>query len=136
MEIDKLMDNLKENKKKVFIFIILFIGLLILIVFIGNISNNYFDKKRLEKSLSLMGEKAYKEFYYDYIKDDIKNYKDGLTITLNDMFNLTKLNSSDYFYNRKTKQACDISNTYVIIYPKDPYQNTDYDLEYYLACGY
>lgn len=137
METDKLLDSLRNNKKTVILVIIGITVLFTILFFIGRFVNNYFDKKNLEKALTSMGEKVYKELYYKDLKDDFAVYeKEGIKITLNDMFNATDLDYKDYFYNRKTKKVCDSNTTYIIIYPKSPYRNSDYDLTFNLECGY
>ncbi len=137
MEIDKLLDNLKENKKIVLSLIIGIIVVFTILFFIGRFVNNYFDRKNLEKALTSMGEKVYKELYYNNLKDDFAVYeKEGIKITLNEMFNATDLDYKDYFYNRRTNKSCNPNDTYVMIYPKSPYQINDYNLTFNLVCGY
>lgn len=132
-----ILDEFKSNKKR-FIFIVsIIIGVVILIVFIGDFLKNSNDKRKLELALKNIGEHIYQESYYPAIKENISDFSDkGLKLDLYELFEAIKMNSNDYFYNKKTRELCDINNTYVIIYPKQPYGKKDYKINTVLACGY
>jgi len=137
MDFENVMEIIKKEKGKIFIFSFVFILFIILVSFINNIVENYNDKKSLEKTLVVLGEKVYTDAYYDNLKKNPEEYKDnGIKITLEDIFEIINLESKDYFYNRKTKEECDTKNSYVRIYPKAPYGVNDYELDFVLACGY
>jgi len=137
MDFENVMEIIKKEKGKIFIFSFVFILFIILVSFINNIVENYNDKKSLEKTLVVLGEKVYTDAYYDNLKKNPEEYKDnGIKITLEDIFEIINLENKDYFYNRKTKEECDTKNSYVRIYPKAPYGVNDYELDFVLACGY
>ena len=97
-------------------------------------SNN---KKSLEKALVSLGERVYEDAYYNNLQKEHSEYQEnGIKITLGRMFEIIDLKVSDYFYNRKTKETCDIKESYVKIYPISPYGVKDYKIEYTLECGY
>ena len=125
------------DKKKILIGVIALILFFIAVSLLNGFIRNHNNKKALEQALVSLGEKVYQEGYYDNLKKEPKeNEQEGIKITLNDMFKIVDLNSGDYFYNRKTNQACNINNSYVKIYPKSPYGVKDYELEFKLDCGY
>lgn len=137
MNFDNVLDNLKENKNRILIISLLFIVFIILTSILSNVLENYNNKKSLEKALIALGEKVYTEGYYDNLKKEPKEYEvNGIKITLEDMFEIVDLKPEDYFYNRKTKETCNLTNSYVKIYPTNPYGSNDYKLEYNLDCGY
>ena len=137
MYFDNILEEIRENKSKIFLFILLFVVFAVVILFLNNVIDNYTDKKQLEKALVSLGEKVYQDGYYANLKKSPEEYSnDGIKITLNDMFKLVNLNSGEYFYNRKTKEACNINNSYVTIYPQAPYGVNDYEIDFILECGY
>lgn len=134
---DNILDNLSENKGKLFISVLIFIVFIVLVTFLGNVIEKNNDKKTLEKALVSLGERVYTDAYYEYLKKEPSEYEvSGIKITLDDMFDIIDLEVSDYFYNRKTKETCNINNSYVKIYPKSPYGVNDYEIDYNLDCGY
>lgn len=137
MEFNNALDKLNDNKWKIIVFALIFIFFIILVAFVNNIVENYNDKKSLEKSLVALGERVYTDAYYKNLKNNPKEYEaNGIKITLEDIFEIINLESEDYFYNRKTNEACDIKGSYVKIFPKSPYGVNDYELEFILNCGY
>jgi len=137
MNLDNVLDNLSKYKGKIFIFSLIFIIFIIVVSILTNVIENNNDKKSLEKALISLGERVYQDAYYDNLKKEPQDYEtDGIKITLEDMFEIVNLNSEDYFYNRKTKETCNVTNSYVRIYPKSPYTVNDYEIDYVLECGY
>lgn len=137
MDAENILEGLKKNKGKIFTYVLCLVAFIILVTSINNIIKNYNDKRSLEKSLVALGERIYTDVYYSNLKKDPKEYENGgIKITLEDMFEIINLESKDYFYNRKTKEACDINESYVKIFPKSPYGINDYELEFVLNCGY
>ena len=137
MNLDNILDNLSKYKGKIIIYTLLFIVFIIGVTILTNRVENNNDKKSLEKALVSLGERVYTEGYYNNLKKDPKEYEtNGIKITLKKMFEIIDLEVSDYFYNRKTKETCDINGSYVRIYPVAPYGVNDYEIEYLLNCGY
>ena len=137
MDFDNILEGFKENKKKIFLFALLFIGFIVITIFISNIIEDYNDKKKLEKALISLGERVYVDAYYNNLRKEPKEYeKNGIKITLDDMFDIVELDSRDYFYNRRTKETCNTRGSYVKIFPKSPYGINDYELDFVLDCGY
>ena len=137
MNLDNILDNLGKYKGKLLIFSIIFIVFIIVVSLLTNMLENSNNKKSLEKALVSLGERVYTDAYYDYLKKEPSEYEvSGIKITLDDMFDIIDLEVSDYFYNRKTKETCNINNSYVKIYPKSPYGVNDYEIDYNLDCGY
>lgn len=132
-----LMDFENIDKKKIIIGAVILVLFFVLISLLNSFIRNHNDKKALEQAIVALGEKVYQDGYYGNLKKEPKEYeKEGIKITLNDMFKIVDLNSGDYFYNRKTNKACNINNSYVKIYPKSPYGVKDYELDFVLDCGY
>lgn len=132
-----LMDFENIDKKKIVIGAVILVLFFVLVSLLNSFIRNHNDKKALEQAIVALGEKVYQEGYYDNLKKEPKEYeKEGIKITLNDMFKIVDLNSGDYFYNRKTNRACDINNSYVKIFPESPYGVKDYRISFVLDCGY
>lgn len=149
------MDKLKEllkNKKVVGIVggIIALIVIVLLVVFLilPNIGKSEAKvQKDFEGMLREMGKDFYENYYYDNLaktdeerKDFLKRYQSvGIKI---DLENLGRYNSNANkdkvaeFVNPNTNEACDAKNTKVVIYPKDNYGKTEYDMEIELDCGF
>lgn len=149
------MDKLKEllkNKKMVGIAggIIALIVIILLVVFLilPNLGKSEAKvQKDFEGMLREMGKDFYENYYYDNLaktdeerKDFLKKYQSiGIKI---DLENLGRYNSNANkdkvaeFVNPTTNEACDAKNTKVIIYPKEGYSKTEYDMEIELDCGF
>ena len=137
MSLDNILDNLGKHKGKILLFSLIFIVFIITVSLLTNILENSNNKKSLEKALVSLGERVYEEAYYDNLKKEHSEYEEnGIKITLAKMFEIIDLEVSDYFYNRRTKETCDIKNSYVKIYPIAPYGVKDYIIEHTLECGY
>jgi len=103
----------------------------------------------LEENLEIMGKDFYENYFYPVVAKDLENqelktylmnYEDsGLKVTLDILGKYNNQANSEIikkFYNDKTGEKCDSKNTYVYIYPKEPYQVNDYDLKVELSCNY
>ncbi len=129
----------KGNKKKVFAII----GIVLLVLIIGfiiimNVSKGSRAKLRVKN----MANSFYKYYYEDNSdksdKDKIKvflsNYADsGLTIKLGDMETYIDTHKVE---NYKILEKCDKNKTKVTIYPKAPYDKTDYDVKIKMSCNF
>lgn len=138
------MKKILDFIKKYYIYIIIMIVLLIGIFFFL-LKNN--QETKLTNILKNMGISFYEDFYYEKSGIEIEAkveylsaYKDtGIKINLD---NLSKYNSEENakklknFWNRKTKESCSLEDTKVIIYPREPYGKTDYEIKTILDCGF
>lgn len=145
--------NKKVKNKKIgrnialilLIFFVIILGILSIIFF-----NNATDPSGIATEedpitkLTLMGEQLYSEYYYKIISEDkteeemkeyLKKYEEiGLKIDLNEM---AKYNDEYNQYIESfvaTHKKCKKEETMVIIYPKDPYTNKDFDSELSMQC--
>lgn len=121
--------------------------LILFIVALGYLLYYYFfggtQEQVIEKKLSRMASKFYKDFYYDDLVEKkgsandaieyLKGYKDkGLKVSYS--------NLKEYYdefgnsMNYTDLSVCDEDNTFVLIYPKSPYSNKDFTIGYKLDC--
>ncbi len=148
---NKVVNFLKENKKRVLIIA------LIIVVIVGLIIGGIYlfkDKKEsneseLIKTLELMGGAYYEEFYYPQSGSNdkkrvefIKKFKDtGITSTI-DNLKLSKervkviKDNIDNLKNALTNEECDLKNSKVQIIPKEPFGAKDYEVKATLVCGF
>ena len=75
-----------------------------------------------------------------FIMIKLKKYEElGIKVNLD---NLSRYNNKENeelvktFVNNKNNEACNLQDTKVIIYPKSPYNKTDYTIEVQLVCGF
>lgn len=142
----KITKVLKNNKG--FIGIVVGVAILIVLVVLG-ISLLGNNKSKLEKELKEMGKNFYEEYYYDSLKNNFKNDGDGFKEYLErytekgftiDLDNLSRIKVNDGkiedFVNSKTKEACDVTSTNVVIIPKEGFGKKDYSIEVNLVCGF
>lgn len=147
----KLLDLIKENKKKVIIGVIglvVVIAIVLVVIFMGGS-----QEKKLKNYMTEIGSDFYENFYYQQIGSDdasreefLKNFTTiGVKVNLD---NLSRYSTDDNnkneryakmiseFINNKTKAECNKENTKAIFYPKEPYHQNDYNLEIVLDCGF
>ncbi len=108
---------------------------------------NNTQEKKLERSLKEMGRDFYEDYYYDQTGETLEDREKflkpfktiGIKVTLD---GLSRYNSKENqakieeFVNRKTNEKCDTMSTRAIIYPKEKYGKTDYDIKVELSCGF
>ena len=83
------MDFDNIDKRKIIIGIIALILFFVVVSLLNSFIRNHNDKKALEQALVLLGEKVYQEGYYNNLKKEAKEYeREGIKITLNDMFKI------------------------------------------------
>ena len=101
----------------------------------------------LSKSLESMGKDFYENFYYTQVGSTdeeranfLSKYETiGIKINLDNLSRYDNNKNSDKinkFVNNKTNKACDRTNTRVIVYPQNPYNQTSYKIETQLDCGF
>lgn len=144
----KIKEFIIKNKKQVLIIIgVLFVLIIALLIFLFLVNKGDRNEKKLENYLTEMGKDFYENYYYDRVgktdderKKFLKEYQSiGIKV---DLDNLGRYNSKvneekiKEFINTDTNELCDNKKTRVIIYPKENFGKTDYDLEIELSCGY
>lgn len=143
-----------DNKKGILIGLLIFtlIGIAIVLVFVftndSKKEQEETQKDKLNGYLSELGKSFYEDYYYDAIesknedakRDFLSKFKDiGIKV---DLDNLSRYNGNGLeektkeFKNEMKNEECNSKDTKVIIYPKEPYGKTDYELESVLECGF
>ena len=132
------MNKLLKDKSKLIILGGIFILLVVVIIVLSIIFNNNSDKKNtetLEESLNKIGSEFYETKYYTTFQDvkQLANFKDtGVNISITNL-NVIMPISAD-LKDRLNEDKCNLDNTKIVIYPKDPYGKKDYSLKVELAC--
>lgn len=122
---------------------ILIVGIVFLVIVILGIlvltRTDMFKDYLIKRDLRKTANTFYSLYYDENNKDNnIKEFlsgfnKSGLTISLKDMQIIIeqKTNGGTLY---STLEKCDIENTKVIIYPKEPYTKNDIDIKFELSC--
>lgn len=120
--------------------------LVILVIFLGYLSYNYFvgitPTQKIERKLEKLTKSFFEDYYYDLVlnnegsKKGTAKYlsqfkKTGLRISL-DSLKAYYDNNGGMNYTMFAK--CDENKTQVIIYPKKPYTRYSYKLDTELSC--
>lgn len=136
------MRDILKNKRNLMIIggiavAIIVIILLIFFVFSGN-KEKEMSPETLENKLEKVGTDFYEKYYYSNLKaenklDQLANFKDsGIKIDITNLELLITIDQAvkDQLENDK----CDLDQTKIIIYPKEPYGEKDYIMELELSC--
>ena len=120
-----------KNKKYIFLIVLLLIiigGILFLVN--SKIGREALAKRDIRKLTTTFYEYYYDENNYD---NNIKNFLRKYINTLGDMevYIEDKSNGGTKY---KSLEKCDRAKSKVIIYPKNPFSKTDYDLKFDLVC--
>lgn len=145
---------LKYNKKGIIIGLVAFtiIGIAIILFLVFASGNKKAEEKtqkdKLNGYLNELGKSFYEDYYYDAVesknedakREFLSKFKDiGIKVNLD---NLSRYNGDGVeekikeFKNEAKDEDCNIKDTKVIVYPKEPYGKTDYELEAVLECGF
>lgn len=136
------------NKKLVIVLLIIFIIILgfLSIVFIKNLQK---EEKDYVSELTNIGNDAYSEYYYKVISIDknetevkayLKKYENtGLSFDLESLKGYAINQDKTEYYELineflEKNKKCDENRSMVIIYPNEPYGNTDFTSEIKLNC--
>lgn len=92
-------------------------------------------KKKLEKLMYSVGATYYEEVFYPENQDSLSTFSNGYTLSLDEAMNIIDY-TTDKFKNHKTDAECDLNASYIIVTPKSPYGQKDYDVQTNLVCGY
>lgn len=140
----KIKEILKNKKIVIPILCLIACGIVAIIIF-GRFEGS--QEKKLTSKLQEMGKDFYENFYYQQVgstnEERIKFLKKFETIGIKvNLDNLSRYNLKDseqvlsQFVNKKNNTNCDKTNTQVIIYPVEPYNQDSYNLEVHLECGF
>ena len=148
-ELLRKMFNSKNKKRS--IGIICGVVALIVVIVLVLIFNPFGGKnKKIEKQLTArleeLGKNFYENYYYNQLgKDDdakkefVKGYAHG-GIKI-DLANIARTNTTEADkiiaeFKNANGDACDTSESKVIIYPKEPYGSKDYTIKVHLECNF
>ena len=62
--------------------------------------------------------------------------KEGMKVGLSELISAIYYEDPKEFVNDQTKKQCNYNETYVIIYPQNPYTEDDYEMKVNLECGF
>lgn len=146
-----------DNKKWIIIGLVVLLVVIIAVVLIiclsGSKDKESNQKEKLEARMGELAKNFYEVQYYpglsksdgskmsdDEKKEFAAKFKDtGITVGLDSLARVNAQEKEDIlkeFVNEKTGKKCDVNNTKVIIYPKDPYKSDSYTFEVILDCGF
>lgn len=140
MEFDGILDEIRENKKV----ILIILGLIVAIVIVS-IFNLMFNKKEtqvnVEDTLEAFAELYYEDIHYvearslfgdNYINRLKIDEEDGIKLTLRSIVQIFEDVDTKNFF--QEGNYCSFTDTYAIIYPKQPYGKSDYKIETNVSC--
>ena len=127
------------RKIAIFVLVILFIilgGLLYIYYYGGN------GEQPLERKLRKMAKSFYEDYYYNLVVEDKGSKEDAIVYLSGYADSGLKISYDNLkiYYNQKNNMnytdlsVCNEEKTRVIIYPKSPYGNKDYEMEVELLC--
>ena len=135
------MKLIKEKKKISFVICIVILLVIIIFMLFKNFGENLTLEQRLERiSKEFYSEHYYKEVSKTYNEKDKTTYLKqlesiGVKLSLDDLrryrYSNIDINKELEYFNTAT---CDLLNTIVIIYPEDPYGETNYKIDIKLDC--
>ena len=133
------------KKKKVGKIIAIFF-LIILVLSLGYLVYSYLnsgtEEEKIERKLKKMTKSFYEDYYYDLLVESKGSKEDAITYLKAYKDNGLKISydSLKTYYDQKAGMnytelaSCDENETKVVVYPKEPYGNKDYTLDYILSC--
>jgi len=144
------MDFLKKilkNKIIIIVIAILVVLLVLVLIFVNKGEKEVNQFEQLSSSLKELGVNFYEDFYYKQIgqtdsekEEFLEKYKDiGIKISLDSLSRHNKEKTEEIlaeFVNSQTQEACDVTKSQVVIYPREPYGKTDYSIDAVLVCGF
>lgn len=133
-------DFLEENRTKI-ILLIVFIIISIALMIGSSLLGKGNKEDELNYRLESLGVVYYEEIYYDSIDGEKEEYLDilkdiGIKVDLGTLILNVYNEDPEFFINEKVNEKCDYDKSYVVIYPKEPYQKKDYEIEYQLECEF
>ena len=140
MEDNNFMEVLKENKGKI-IFLIICIALSIVFSILGKSIDNKKNKLDVKSTVEELAKVYYEKSYYpnmikDYLSDRsfLEHLNDtGIRLNLRTLVQGVEDIDASVFYS--DDNYCNFVNTYVIIYPINPYGVEDYKYETNIDCS-
>lgn len=137
----------KENKVVVILLISIFVVLLIGIIFIPN----YNSKSKLELELLDLSEEFYTDYYYKQLTNayDTEELKKFLSLYIEtgikiDLESLSEYDSqkrdfkllTNKYTDKNSKKKCDVKNTYILFFPKNPFEKNNHTTKVVLDCEF
>lgn len=141
--------KVKLNSVLLIILGVAVVGAAIFFLSQGGTQSSANQREQLSKRLETVGGDFYENMYYGHITsnktdEEIQKFLGGFSeIGIKvDLDNLSRFDRDKYpnlleeFVNKKSDTACDPQNTKAIIYPKAPFEATNYTLGSQLDCGF
>lgn len=144
-----IIEKLKKDKKTLIIGVVALLAIIALVVILlvlpkdngkgnnngGNNDGNGNSSVDLEKNLTEAGKNFYETQYYVGLEDPttLANFKDtGLNISITNLEVILPLDEATK--KELTNKECDLDETKIIIYPKDPYGVENHEIKVELSC--
>lgn len=133
---------IEDNKKKIVVIAIIVLGTIIIGI-VNMVMNGSSTKQSPKTSLEELGKAYYEEIYYPKLKNEypnnyktiLGNYsKTGKKVTLLQLLTTIENANDEAFYNNKKNTSCDLTLTYINIYPMESFDSDDYKIETFLHC--
>jgi len=132
--IHELIGNIDDETKK--LFKILGIGIIVLIIsfVLITLKKNFLDvntEAKIEKKITSLTKNYYKSFIHDKftLKELEARSSEGIEIDLYGLLYKLKYTDIDDFYLEKEDKRCNLNRTYIMVYPKSPYGDYDYEIK-------
>ena len=141
--------TLTDKQKKLVLYFGIGIVVLIVIILsivIGNSNKKELsEKERLTNYLEKKAKNFYQNDYYQQVSkltDDMQVFlsnfeKEGISMSINILIEngvITEEEAKENMKNKDNNTKCDYDNTKAVIYPKEPYEKTSYDIRIQLDC--
>ena len=127
-----------DFKKPIIIFAIMLAATMVLGIARKSIEHDN-QEERLKNKLGALGATYYQKVYLPTVNnvDELGSYtKDGMKVGLSELISAIYYEDPKEFVNNQTKKQCNYNETYVIIYPQNPYTEDDYEMKVNLECGF
>ena len=127
-----------DFKKPIIIFAIMLAATMVLGIARKSIDHDN-QEERLKNKLGVLGATYYQIVYLPTVinVDELGSYtKDGMKVGLSELISAIYYEDPKEFVNNQTKKQCNYNETYVIIYPQNPYTEDDYEMKVNLECGF
>ena len=127
-----------DFKKPIIIFAIMLAATMVLGIARKSIEHDN-QEERLKNKLGVLGATYYQKVYLPTVNNvaELGSYtKDGMKVGLSELISAIYYEDPKEFVNNQTKKQCYYNETYVIIYPQNPYTEDDYEMKVNLECGF
>ena len=127
-----------DFKKPIIIFAIMLAATMVLGIARKSIEHDN-QEERLKNKLGVLGATYYQKVYLPTVNnvDELGSYTEGgMKVGLSELISAIYYEDPKEFVNNQTKKQCNYNETYVIIYPQNPYTEDDYEMKVNLECGF